>query len=80
MFGPYEITDMSDRVSVPVPIACRKCGQAGTAVWEEEAMPNRKGLKPALVSLSDEFYQRAHVSLATLPEIVCAKCGAVVPD
>jgi hypothetical protein len=68
------------RKRFPVAIACPKCKQKGTAIWEEAVLPNPQGLAPELIILPEGFFHRVRKNVSTVPEIACHKCGAPVPD
>jgi hypothetical protein len=66
------------REKFPVPIKC-KCGQVGSAIWEESAQPNPKGPRPVLLEVSSGFYLRLRKRDIGTTEIMCAVCESVVP-
>jgi uncharacterized OB-fold protein len=68
------------RQQFPVTVICPKCSQTGSAIWEENTLPNPRGLKPMIISLPDGFYHRVKKNHSLLPEVVCEKCGTVVLD
>jgi hypothetical protein len=61
-----------------VPIKC-KCGQVGSATWEENAQISPKGPQLMLLGVSDGFYERLQKKNWSGSEIVCAVCEAVIP-
>lgn len=63
---------MSSDVSTTT-FRCPKCHQRGAALWETV------GGEASLVSISDQFYERVQKKRRSQLEIVCGKCGAVVP-
>jgi len=67
------------REKFAVPIKC-KCGQVGSATWEESAQLNPKGARPVLLDVSSGFYLRLRKKDIGKTEIVCAVCESVVPD
>jgi hypothetical protein len=68
------------RTRFPAEIKCQKCGQTGSAIWEEATQPNPDGPKPVLISLPDGFYHRVRRDHDAPPDIVCGACGAIVRD
>jgi len=62
-----------------IPLKCR-CGQTGTAVWEENGAVSPAGPQPYLVNLSDGFYERIKKKDRKSIELVCARCGAAQPE
>lgn len=68
------------RARFPVRIKCAKCGQTGSAIWEEAAAPNPDGPKPVLISLPDGFYHRMQKDHGAPPQLVCGNCGSIIHD
>lgn len=68
------------REKFPVKIKCPKCGQTGSALWEENNEISPRGPMSSLESLSDGFHQRIKNASTHLPEVVCSGCGTVLPD
>jgi DNA-directed RNA polymerase subunit RPC12/RpoP len=56
-------------------LKCSRCGADGHAVWEDHGGSHREGPLGALVSISENFIQRAPRSHLGLPEIACKSCG-----
>ena len=72
---------MAKRRQVTVPLRCPKCGQVGTATWEEnEPDALVAGLQSSLQGVSKGFYWRTGVSYRGNPEIMCERCGAAQPS
>ena len=69
----------SPRSQFRVELACRRCGQTGVSVWEENAAVGTDGPQPILVSLSDGFYERLARKSPHAIELVCHRCEAVQP-
>jgi predicted RNA-binding Zn-ribbon protein involved in translation (DUF1610 family) len=70
----------SARTKFPVKIKCPKCGQTGSAMWEENSDISPRGPMSALDSLSDGFFQRIKDARTHSPEVVCRNCGTALPD
>jgi hypothetical protein len=68
------------REKFPVKFSCLKCGQVGSATWEENAEVSPKGPMPLLLGVSSGFYQRMCEPHTGSMEIVCGVCESVVPD
>jgi len=63
-----------------VTIKC-KCGQIGSATWEENARLGPNGPTPALLEVSKGFYYfRFPKKDMGRTEIMCAVCESIVPD
>ena len=58
-------------------IKCR-CGQRGSATWEEKPHPGPQGRMPAPHGVSAGFYVRVRKNDISASEIACAACNAVV--
>jgi hypothetical protein len=56
-----------------------KCGQVGSATWEENGQITPQGPRPMLVGISSGFYERVRKKDIGQTEVVCAVCEAVVP-
>jgi hypothetical protein len=67
------------REKFAAPIKCR-CGQEGSAFWEENALPNPRGPMPVLLDVSGGFYFRLRKKNVARTEIVCGLCERIVPD
>jgi hypothetical protein len=65
------------REKFAAPIKCR-CGQIGSAVWEESDAPVNGALRPVLQEVSSGFYMRLQKKNLSRTEVVCAVCEAVV--
>jgi hypothetical protein len=61
------------------PIKCA-CGQAGSAFWEENDLPNPRGPMPVLLEVSSGFYFRLRKKNIARTEIICGLCESIVPD
>jgi hypothetical protein len=68
------------REKLAVKIKCPKCGQIGSATWEENAEMSPKGPMSQLLSVSSGFYQRAVKTDRGAIETACDACETVVPD
>jgi hypothetical protein len=66
------------REKFAVQIKC-KCGQVGSATWEENAQLSPRGPMAVLLSVSSGFYMRVTKKHIGKTEIVCAVCDAVAP-
>jgi hypothetical protein len=64
----------------PIALRCPKCGQTGTAMWEENSHISPDGPEPTLASLSDGFYRRDGEGPAGAPLIVCRQCETPQPE
>jgi DNA-directed RNA polymerase subunit M/transcription elongation factor TFIIS len=53
--------------------SCPKCKQRGASLWETV------GGEPSLILLSDGFYERVQKKRRSQFEIVCHKCGNILP-
>lgn len=53
---------------------CPKCRATGSVVWE------RLGAAKSLVSVSSSFYERIAKFTPYKIEVVCQRCGTVIPD
>jgi hypothetical protein len=63
------------------PFMCSSCDQAGTAVWEEERLPNGAATgQSKLISVSNGFHVGEGANLLSGPKIVCDRCDTVQPD
>lgn len=72
---------MGGREKFTVDIACLHCGQKGHAVWEENALGNRRaGVQRALIRLSPGFHAQSGRTQSGDPMIGCDSCGTVQPD
>jgi hypothetical protein len=72
---------MGGREKFTVDIACLHCGQKGHAVWEENALGNRRtGVQRALIRLSPGFHAQSGRTQSGDPLIGCDSCGTVQPD
>lgn len=63
---------------IAIPLNC-KCGQTGTALWEENAPGGLIEPEPVLIRL-DGFYERVARKPPYQIELACLECGAVQPD
>jgi transcription initiation factor IIE alpha subunit len=70
MKHPHSEADLSQ---FEYKFTCPKCGQVGASVWE------KSDLGPSLVRLSEGFHERLQNDEQGRIEVVCEKCGAVVP-
>ena len=61
-------------------IKCPKCGQIGSATWEENADLSPKGPMSQLLNVSSGFYQRMVKPERRTIETVCGVCETVIPD
>jgi len=59
-------------------IACAKCGQQGSEIWEESAQNSSLGPDLHLIGRSGEFYERLSKMAPHPIEVVCGHCGTVV--
>jgi hypothetical protein len=69
----------TDRTWSPVKLKCPKCGQTGSALWEEKGDVSPRDPMASLENLSDGFYHRIKNAHTHLPEVVCNSCGSVLP-
>lgn len=67
-----------NREKFPVKIKCPKCGQVGSATWEENADVSLHGPMSQLLYVSNGFYQRVVKQDRGAIETVCDACGTVV--
>ncbi len=75
------MADMPGREPFAIAIKCPKCGQAGSAIWEEtDAFSRQHGPQRTLKLLSSGFFQRPAPMPALDPQIVCDRCDTVLPD
>jgi len=72
--------ESSDRTQIPVKLKCPKCSHVGSALWEENSGISPRGPMASLEGLSDGFYHRIKNAKTHLPEVVCGRCGTVLPD
>jgi len=61
-------------------LKCGRCGADGHAVWEENSAMNSDGPMGMLVSMSENFFQRAPRNHQGQPEIACRSCGQTHAD
>jgi len=62
-------------------IQCAKCSQKGSEIWEENTQINgRSPETPQLIKRSEEFYERLAKKIPHPIEVVCHRCGTVLPD
>jgi len=66
------------RDTFPIPLRCPKCGQTGTAMWEENSRISPAGPEPSLAGISNGFYRRERAN--DLPLIVCRQCETPQSD
>jgi hypothetical protein len=67
-----------NRDKFAVPITCSKCGQVGSATWEENSYVSPKGPQALLRGVSNGFYERLQKTNYSRSAIVCAVCETVV--
>ena len=68
-----------DRFSVA--LSCAGCGQAGSALWEENTALNPHGPQRSLISLSDGFrHEPMQQQKSGDPAIYCDSCNTPQPD
>jgi hypothetical protein len=68
------------REKFAVKIECPKCGQIGSATWEENAEMSPKGPMSQLLSVSSGFYQRVVKLDRGAIETFCGVCETVIVD
>ena len=73
---------MGQREEFAVKLLCPKCGQHGTAIWEEAGPIYReKGPQRAIKFVSSGFsVDPSRMAISGDPEIVCDHCDEVQPD
>lgn len=60
-------------------ICCPKCRSKGVEVWEENDQMSQRGPECQFVSRSPGFYERITKAAKGI-EVVCERCGAVLPE
>jgi hypothetical protein len=68
------------REKFAVKIKCPKCGQIGSATWEENAELSPKGPMSQLLNVSSGFYQRVGKADRGAIETMCGVCETVIVD
>ena len=61
-------------------ITCPKCGQQGHEIWEDATQTSHLDPDPHLVARSGEFYERLAKKDPYPIEVVCGRCGTVLPS
>lgn len=72
------MTNNSARDIFPISLRCPHCGQAGTAMWEENSNISAAGPQPILAGISEGFYRRDAGNEP--PLIVCRQCDTPQPE
>lgn len=73
-------TSTPERAAFTVAVKCATCGQAGSVIWEENALPSPGGPDRRLVLVSGGFHAGETRGLSGDPQIVCNNCDAVLED
>lgn len=68
-FDNYSIRHHSDAV------VCRKCGQAGSVIWDDVSRLNTS--TPEMTGIDGPFFERLGKKAPYPIELVCRACGGV---
>jgi ribosomal protein S27E len=69
-----------DRSSFAVDVKCPACGQVGSVIWEENALPSPSGPGRMLILVSGGFHAGETRGHSGDPQIICNNCDAVLED
>jgi hypothetical protein len=69
-----------ERAAFAVEVKCSTCGQVGSVIWEENALPSPSGPARTLILVSGGFHADETRGLSGDPQIVCSNCSAVLED